>query len=204
MLRKLQFRSFGTKKTLSGGGARPGTPRPSSSPSSYSFGLPKYSRLKTLSKLLNIPSKKIAEQIGIHQKSQGRYVCCYGGEWYAFLSASEIIIPYKKAEKYSQHYKKKITFVDYDQIPSVRTEEEKTDSCADKIPVIALLGHFNHGKTTLLDAFAGSDLVSKEAHGITQVRLAASLSLLIPSIGSTNKICFFERFEWCQFWGHFG
>eukprot|EP01036_Dinobryon_divergens_P025545 gene25545-34102_t len=38
-----------------------------------------------------------------------------------------------------------------------------------KIPTIAILGHFNHGKTTLLDAFCNTDLVSTELHGITQI-----------------------------------
>ena len=37
------------------------------------------------------------------------------------------------------------------------------------VPTVAILGHFNHGKTTLLDAFCNTDIVSTELHGITQV-----------------------------------
>lgn len=48
-----------------------------------------------------------------------------------------------------------------------------------KIPTIAILGHFNHGKTTLLDAFCNTDLVSTELHGITQVLEKYLLNIFI-------------------------
>ena len=43
----------------------------------------------------------------------------------------------------------------------------KASDALDK-QVIVFLGHFNHGKTTLLDALAGTDYCSIEKHGITQ------------------------------------
>lgn len=131
------------------------------------YGLPKYSRIKTISKLLNVTAKKVAEHIGIHQKGKGRYLCCYDHEWYQFQSANDIIIPFHIAQKYASYHKKKFHYLDFYNLPSACSSDNDKENIQ-RVPVIALLGHFNHGKTTLLDLFAKSNYVSKESHGITQ------------------------------------
>ena len=51
----------------------------------------------------------------------------------------------------------------------IQESAESTDSpTTDRVPVVCILGHINHGKTTFLDYVAQTDVASFEVAGITQ------------------------------------
>jgi small GTP-binding protein len=133
------------------------------------IGLPDHMRAKELAKVLRkcslstvIKGLCIQHAKKIHMK--------FEGEWYRFGSAKEVVIPFQLAADYAMLRDKNFdpqltTMLDPDLLAMHIPDEEAGQH---RKHVVVLLGHYNHGKTTLLDALGSTSHVTGEAHGITQ------------------------------------
>lgn len=120
--------------------------------------------LKALSARIRVPANKMVKDLTI--KHRRKLFCKYEGVWYQFPSVNEVIIPFKQAKEYTLSTGKILPNpIDVNDL----SYNHLDDTTQDKIPAVVLLGHFNHGKTTLLDALGGTTFVEEEKHSITQV-----------------------------------
>ncbi|MBP6976298.1 GTP-binding protein, partial [Candidatus Dojkabacteria bacterium] len=69
-------------------------------------------------------------------------------------------------------------------------ESKKQNICVqNRVPIVAILGHVDHGKTTILDYIRKSHVQSCEAGGITQ---KISVFTIAPNNDSSKKITFID------------
>lgn len=126
--------------------------------------------IKTLSSSIKVKSADVLKDVALRHRR--KFFCKFEEVWYQFPSANEIIIPHIHATKYAKLKNRAIQ----DNADVIKASMVKPKTTL-RTPAAVLLGHFNHGKTSLLDALAHSNIVEQEVAQITQVVRTRSVDL---------------------------
>jgi len=134
--------------------------------------LHEYTPLRKLASRLKVEPKAIIKKIGFQRHKR---IHCH---WidprdmrphqFVFEQLKHIALPFHVCGGICESFGVRVEFKDLEP-PVPQVSQFTNDIESARTPVLVLLGHFNHGKTTLLDFLMKTSIAKRESCGITQV-----------------------------------
>ena len=119
-----------------------------------SIALPEVMTVRELAERIGVPASKVVEKLFMH----------------GILATVNQEIDYEKAEEIALEFnciaeqEEKVDVI----AELLKEEEEDENTLISRPPVVCVMGHVDHGKTSLLDAIRETHVTDREAGGITQ------------------------------------